>query len=209
MRMSMRAASSATMTVVAALLAATPVLARTAFVYVDANGVGITSGEPEEVASLRAKFDQPFFWLSRDGKAYVATDPRALTRVEEALRPLRERSSEQGVVGARQAAIGIQQATIGLEQASLGLGQAGGSAEPGKGEDAAAAQRHADAKKRQQELAARQEALAKEQKELAARQSALAEGTKERQAKLEETLAGLVQDLVRQGLAREVARGSR
>lgn len=162
-----------------------------------------TNGD-SAIDNLKRLYGDDFFWFTRGGREYVVRDAATLAQLRELYRPQAELGQEQAALGEKQAALGRKQADLGREQARLGLEQASVALDPIGDSDAARSARQNELSRRQNDLGARQKAFGDRQSELGKQQAALGARQTALSRDVEKKLDGIVDDLVRRGIAREV-----
>ena len=132
------------------------------------------SGNTEDVQRVQARFKAPFFWFRQGGKEYVVTDKGVIDRIVELSRP-------QEDLGRQQGKLGEQQSRLGREQSRLGRMQARDPGNP-------------DVSRQQAQIGREQSRIGRLQSDLGRKQAELAE-------KMDEEVAAIAEQALRDGRA--------
>ena len=179
--------------VCAAVLISSSAFAEDPWVWVRDEQRVTMSGDLKNLDQARKhlkKFGPGYLWFRRAGKQYVVRDGKLLREVEQAVRPDEVVSSADAVLDRQEAELERQQAKLERHQAALESWE-----DKGAGETLA---------REQKKLARDQEALAREQEKLAREQEKRGQEEERSARALEEKMARLIDQALRQHVAEEV-----
>ncbi|MCE9627002.1 MAG: hypothetical protein K8R56_03690 [Candidatus Eisenbacteria bacterium] len=181
--------------------------------------------ELDWIQSFGKQHPAGFGWFRLDGKNYVVSDPSAVARIHEVMRPQAELGDRQGALGDRQGALGEKQGALGERQAELGDKQAELSEQIATLSVQLGEGRLSDARRQElqrrirvlegridtleeqaRELSAQQDQLAKQQDELGAQQDELGQQQDELGAQVEVEIHRLALEFIKTGQAVRIER---